>query len=268
MKKSALVILIVLLSLIGLGYFQYQQLQSGAAESESLSALSTTLSTSLSQQEVDLSEVNQLLSVLDQVSVLSQLNIDIFGSPQYQSLRDFSVTLFPAQIIGRLNPFLEINESTTTTTTPATTTNSPAATGVEPVSFLPAGGNSVQSADVSLASSAGTTPVDTALEGQSSQQYSTESSSDTSIASYTSSDSSDSDDSSLYSSSDSYDSLYDTTDTSSDSSGDTITPDLESGCGESGCGDSFGSALFGDTSSGTGSAEPEQVYDPIDPFTN
>jgi len=110
MKTGIVVTIVVLLSIVGLGFFQYQQLESGSATGGSLSALSTAFSASISGADADISQVNQLLSVLDQVSVLAQLDTGLFTSPKYSALKDFSVTLFPAQSIGRTNPFLGIDE--------------------------------------------------------------------------------------------------------------------------------------------------------------
>ncbi len=110
MKTGVWVIIIVLLTVVGLGFFQYKQLESGEGGigRESLSALTSVFSASLSSEDADMTQVNQLLSVLDQVSVLSSFDAAFFQSPAYISLRDFGVTLFPAKDIGRTNPFLEI----------------------------------------------------------------------------------------------------------------------------------------------------------------
>lgn len=109
-----LVIIVVILSVVGLGFFQYKQLETGAVTSSSLSALSTAFSASLSSADADTAEINELLALLGQVSVLDRFNTELFDRPDYVILKDFSVTLFPAKTVGRKNPFLGIDENAVT----------------------------------------------------------------------------------------------------------------------------------------------------------
>lgn len=176
MSKGVIVIIVVLLSIVGLGFFQYKQLETGAVAGSSLSALSSAFSASLSSADADTAEINELLALLGQVSVLDRFNTELFDRPDYVILKDFSVTLFPAKSLGRVNPFLGIDEGVVVPKSAAQSTPSGASSSSSSAPTPSSTGNSTTSSSVSSSSSASSSvasdsaPVDAFISQNSSGQ--------------------------------------------------------------------------------------------------
>ncbi len=87
--------MLVVVALVGLGYFYY---------SGSSTPASTTL---IAESDEGAAAAAQVLSLLNQIQVL-KIDTAIFSDPGYKTLRDYSVAIPPVNV-GRPNPFAPIS---------------------------------------------------------------------------------------------------------------------------------------------------------------
>ena len=107
MKNILLIIIIFTIVIAGAGYYQYTKLQEqGESQSVSLDGVLSSLKTV--DTTADIAEVNSLVATLDPITDLAKLDTELLQSAHFTILRNFTVPLFPAQTVGRANPFLEI----------------------------------------------------------------------------------------------------------------------------------------------------------------
>ncbi len=104
MNKTLLFVILLFIIAGGAGFYEYSKLEKDAQSSISVQSL-ISAAQSGNEGDTGLDQVRSGLSALSDVSRLSSFDIKFLDSPEFDSLRDFSVTLSPAQNIGRSNPF-------------------------------------------------------------------------------------------------------------------------------------------------------------------